>query len=37
VYGQKIVLEYYDKVIDSIAKKGYGVAEVIGNLCRVKI
>ena len=30
-------MEYYDKVIDSIAKKGYGVAEVIGNLCRVSM
>lgn len=29
------MLEYYDRIVESIAKKGAGVAEVVGHLCRV--
>lgn len=30
-------MEYYDRIIDSIAKKNVGVSEVIGHICRVII
>ena len=35
VYGQDIILEYYERLIESISKKPVGVSDVIGHLCKV--
>jgi hypothetical protein len=37
VYGKDTILEYYDRIIESLAKKSLGVADVIAHLCRVTI
>jgi len=34
-YGGEILVDYYDRIIDSISKKTVGVSEVLGHLCKV--
>ena len=35
VYGQDIILEHYERFIESLAKKSIGVCDVVGTLCKV--
>lgn len=35
VYGQEVILEHYERFIDSLAKRTVGVSEVVGQLCKV--
>ena len=34
-YGQDIILEHYERFIESLAKKSIGVCDVVGTLCKV--